>query len=214
MKVLVVGNACREHAIVQALLEDKTVSTIYTLPERVSLKETRDVPSSFLQDKEALISYLKKEAVDLAIIGPEQPLVEGLSDFLRSKGMKVFGPSSQAAQLEGSKIFAKQFMKETEDTNSFLSHCDQCFGNFTIIRKLFSALCSQSGWSGWRQRKFSYVKIKPSWKKKADSFFEKKALGPSGDKAILEDFQSGQEISVFVITNGESYNFLPVAPRL
>ena len=210
MKVLVVGSACREHAIVQALSEDPKVSAIYTLPERISLKETIDLPSTFLRDKEALIGYLKKESIDLVVIGPEQPLVEGLSNLLRDKGLKVFGPSSQAAQLEGSKIFAKQFMKEQRIPTA----------SYRIVSSVSEALHLSDNFSppfvlkadGLAGGKGVFLCAnKTELEEKCKLLFEKKALGPSGGKAILEDFQSGREASVFALTNGEAYHLLPVA---
>ena len=210
MKILVVGSGCREHAIVQALLEDKNTSIVYSLPERISLKETTDLPSFFLTDRVALAAHLKKEGVELIVIGPEQPLVEGLSDFLRDKGFKVFGPCAKSAQLEGSKIFAKTFMKEQgiptasyHKVNS-VSEALQCSENFFPPFVL-----KADGLAGGKG--VFLCSSRSELEEKSQFLFEKKSLGPAGEKALLEDFQSGQEISVFVITNGESYSLLPVA---
>lgn len=210
MKVLVVGSGCREHAIIQALLEDKRTEAVYSLPERTSLKETIGLPSSFLNDRKVLTDYLKKEGVKLIVVGPEQPLVEGLSDFLREKGFKVFGPCAKSAQLEGSKIFAKQFMKEqgiptasyhkVTSVSETLRFSENFFPPFVLKA---DGLAGGKGVFICRDRK--------ELEEKSHFLFEKKAFGPAGEKALLEDFQSGQEISVFVITNGESYSLLPVA---
>lgn len=210
MKVLVVGTACREHAIVHTLLEDKKVSAIYTLPERVSLKETIDIPSAFLHDQEALITYLKKESVDLAVIGPEKPLVEGLPDFLREKGLKVFGPSSQAAQLEGSKIFAKQFMKEQKIPTASYHIVSGVLEALNVSENFFPPFVLKADGLAGGKGVF-LCQNKTELEEKCRLLFEKKIFGPAGEKAILEDFQSGQEMSVFVLTNGKSYNLLPVA---
>ena len=210
MKVLVIGGACREHAIVHALSKDKKVSAIYTLPERKSLKETADIPSSFLQDKEALIAYLKKESIELVVIGPEQPLVEGLSDFLRDRGLKVFGPSSQAARLEGSKIFAKQFMKEQGIPTASYHIVSSVSEALTLSENFFPPFVLKADGLAGGKGVF-LCQNKTELEEKCRLLFEDKVLGSAGEQAILEDFQSGREISVFVLTNGESYNLLPVA---
>lgn len=210
MKVLVVGSACREHSIIQALLEDSKSSAVYSLPERVSLKETVGLPANFLNDREALAEHLKKEAVELVVIGPEQPLVDGLSDFLRTKGFKVFGPSAKSARLEGSKIFAKEFMKEQGIPTA----------SYQIVSSVSEALQASENFfppfvlkaDGLAGGKGVFLcKNKIELEERSQFLFEKKALGPAGETAILEDFQSGSEISVFVITNGDSYRLLPIA---
>lgn len=210
MKVLVIGSGCREHAIVKALLEDRNTTAVYSLPERVSLKETIDIPSVFLKDKEALAEHLKKEGVELVVVGPEQPLVEGFSDILREKGLKVFGPETKAAQLEGSKIFAKQFMKAQGIPTA----------SYHIVSSVPEALQASENFfppfvlkaDGLAGGKGVFLcNNRTELEEKSRLLFEKKILGSAGEKTILEDFQSGSEISVFVITNGESYSLLPVA---
>ena len=210
MKVLVVGSGCREHAIVKALLEDQSLSALYTLPGRVSLKDTIDIPSSLLNDGKALVDYLKKEAIELVIVGPEQPLVDGLADVLRQEGIKVFGPCSKSAQLEGSKIFAKKFMKEqgiptaSYHIVSSVSECLHASENFFPPFVL-----KADGLAGGKGVFICHDRSE--LEEKSQFLFDKKALGSAGEKALLEDFQKGSEISVFVITDGSSYHFLPVA---
>ena len=210
MKVLVVGSGCREHAIVKALLEDQKTSAVYTLPKRVSLKNTLGAPSYLLDDGKALADYLKKEGVELVIVGPEQPLVDGLADTLREKGIKVFGPCSKSAQLEGSKIFAKQFMKEqsiptasyhvVSSVSEALQACENFFPPYVL---------KADGLAGGKGVFICHNRSE--LEEKSLFLFDKKALGLAGKKALLEDFQRGREISVFVITDGESYHFLPIA---
>ncbi len=210
MKVLVVGSGCREHAIVQALLEDKNTRAIYSLPERESLRETIGLSSSFLNDKEALAEHLKKEAVELIVIGPEQPLVDGLSDFLREKGFKVFGPCSKSAQLEGSKIFAKQFMKQQGIPTASYHKVTSVAETLQYSENFFPPFVLKADGLAGGKGVF-LCKDRTELKEKSRLLFEKKIFGSYGEKALLEDFQSGQEMSVFVITNGESYKLLPVA---
>ena len=210
MKVLVVGSGCREHAIIQSLLEDKKTEAVYSLPERISLKETIDLPSSFLENKEALANHLIKEGVRLVVIGPEQPLVDGLADFLREKGLKVFGPCAKAAQLEGSKLFAKKFMKAQGIPTASYHEVTSVSETLKSAENFFPPYVLKADGLAGGKGVFLCNNL-TELEEKSQFLFEKKALGPAGDKAILEDFQSGREISVFVITNGESYSLLPVA---
>ena len=210
MKILVVGSGCREHAIIKTLLEDKKTTAVYSLPERVSLKETIGLPSLLLNNREALADHLKKEKVELAVIGPEQPLVEGLSDFLREKGIKVFGPDSKAAQLEGSKIFAKQFMKEQNIPTASYHMVSSVSEVLQASENFFPPFVLKTDGLAGGKGVF-LCGNRTELEEKSRLLFEKKVLGPAGEKALLEDFQKGQEISVFVITNGDSYSLLPVA---
>ena len=210
MKVLVIGKGCREHAIIKALLEDEKTSAVYSLPERASLKETISLPASFLSDPEALAKHLKKEGIGLVVIGPEQPLAEGLSDILRSEGLKVFGPCAKSAQLESSKIFAKQFMKERGIPTASYLIVSSVAETLQAGENFFPPFVLKA--DGLAGGKGVFIcKNRTELEEKARFLFEKKALGPAGDKALLEDFQSGQEVSVFVLTNGESYSLLPFA---
>ena len=146
----------------------------------------------------------------MVVIGPEQPLVEGLSDSLREKGLKVFGPSARAAQLEGSKIFAKQFMKEQGIPTASYHVVSSVSETLQASENFFPPFVLKADGLAGGKGVF-LCKSRKELEEKSEFLFTKKALGPAGEKALLEDFQSGWEISVFVITNGESYSLLPIA---
>ena len=210
MKVLVIGEGAREHAIVKALFEDKNTEEIYLLPQRPSIKEAKGWPSSLLKDWGQLGQCILKEGIELVIVGPEQPLVEGLGDFLRGRGILVFGPSMKAAQLEGSKIFAKEFMKKQGIPTA----------SYRIVSSVLETLQASENFSppyvlkadGLAGGKGVFIcESQKDLEEKATLLFEKKFFGTAGEKALLEDFQSGQEMSVFLLTNGVEYSLLPVA---
>ena len=210
MNVLVIGSGCREHALIKALQEDSQVKSLYSLPARESLKALKSLPSSLLNQPDALAKSLLMENIELVIVGPEQPLVQGLSDKLRKHGIKVFGPSQGAAQLEGSKVFAKKFMKDLRIPTA----------SYHIVRSVSETLQSAKNFfppyvlkaDGLAGGKGVFIcNTKADLEEKSRFLFEKKGLGSAGEQALLEDFQQGTELSVFVLSNGSSYSILPIA---
>lgn len=117
MKIAVIGSGAREHAIVYKLQTAASVKSILAIPGNDAMARTlnkvilQEMPESTELGYKKLAASLKNQGIDYVIIGPEKPLVEGLADIIRAQGIPVFGPSKEAAQLEGSKEFAKEFMK-------------------------------------------------------------------------------------------------------
>ena len=111
MKVLVVGQGAREHALVWKLKQSPSVKTVYCAPGNAGT--ALDAINVDISDSDIpkLVEFAKQEQIDLTVVGPEVPLVAGLVDQLEAQGLKAFGPSKAAAQLEGSKVYAKKLMK-------------------------------------------------------------------------------------------------------
>jgi phosphoribosylamine--glycine ligase len=111
MKILVLGSGGREHAVVWALRKTTTKSIhTYCVPGNAGITEDAETVQISVSDHSGLIRFVESEGIDLTFVGPEAPLVDGLVDAFDSKGFAVVGPSAAAARLEGSKIFAKDFM--------------------------------------------------------------------------------------------------------
>ena len=107
MNVCVIGSGGREHAILWSLRKSPSVESLFVVPGSDVMEDLAQRGTFSWADREQLLVFLKAHEVDLVVIGPEAPLVEGLTDYLRGEGFWVFGPSQIAAQLEGSKAFAK-----------------------------------------------------------------------------------------------------------
>ena len=175
---------------------------LFLLPGRACVKEAEGAPPALLKDRAGLIRFIREKEIKLVIIGPERPLTEGLSDFLRSEGLAVFGPSAAAARLEGQKIFAKEFMKKHNiPTARFLPVS-------SVAEALrFSAdfkppyVLKADGLAGGKG--VFICQDKKELKEKAALLFEQKIFGPAGERALLEEFKTGQEISVFVLISGD-----------
>ncbi len=209
-KVLVIGEGCREHALMKALMEDPHQLEVYALPKRFGIPGIKNLPNNLLNNQIALVERLLKEKIKLIVIGPEKPLAKGLSDFLRAKGFYVFGPSQKASQLEASKIFAKKFMTQQKiPTASYqvVSSVRQTLKE----AKCFSPpyVLKADGLAGGKGV-FLCSNIN-DLKEKAHFLFNKKALGVAGKRAVLEQFQKGKEVSIFVLTDGQRFRVLPPA---
>ena len=112
MKVCVIGNGGREHALAWRLSISPSVTKVYAIPGSAAMSDCAELVGIDWQQSDHLINFLKDNHVDLVVVGPEAPLVAGLADALNAAGIPVFGPSKAAAQLEGSKVFAKDLMKK------------------------------------------------------------------------------------------------------
>ena len=112
MKVVIIGSGGREHAICSALTKSKNINKIYCIPGNAGTQMISENVDLDITNFDNLKKFILNNKVDLVIIGPEQPLVDGIEDFLANNGIKVFGPNEFASQLEGSKIFTKELCKK------------------------------------------------------------------------------------------------------
>lgn len=210
MKVLVVGQGGREHAIARALRLSPSVTEVHVLPGNLGFSAEALCHDIKPSDSTAVLALIKKTAIDLVVVGPEVHLAEGLSDELRQQGVLVFGPSQHAAQLESSKIFAKQFMKEAGVPTS----------DFKVVTSVEETMAAAGSFKapfvlkadGLAAGKGVFIcKTQEELKAHARSLFEEKSLGKAGDKAILEEFQDGWELSFLVLTDGRDYRPMPLS---
>src|SRR5690554_1934975 len=109
MNVLLIGSGGREHALAWKLAASPLLTKLYAAPGNPGIAEEAECVALKIDDHAAIVAFAKREAIDLVVVGPEAPLVAGLADDLSAAGISVFGPSRQAAQLEGSKGFTKDF---------------------------------------------------------------------------------------------------------
>ncbi|WP_139904623.1 phosphoribosylamine--glycine ligase [Clostridium thermarum] len=203
MKVLVVGSGGREHAIAWKVSESYKVSTVYCAPGNGGTHFENKCINIPLSSKEDLKHFALKENIDLTIVGPEEPLTKGIVDEFKAAGLKIFGPSREAAKLEGSKIYAKNFMKKYGvktaayevfyDLNSAEEHLAHC--EYPIVIKA-DGLAAGKG-----------VVIccnKDEAQKVLEDFMLKDIFKGSGKKIIMEEFLEGVEASILCITDGNT----------
>ncbi len=203
MKILVVGGGAREHAIVKALIRTGTpAANIICAPGNELIgKEVETHPELVATDKLAVATLALQHSIDLAVIGPEAPLVAGVADALREQGIAVFGPSQEAAMLEGSKNFAKEVMaaadvptgmaRECSDLGQVESALDQ-FGAPYVVKA--DGLAAGKG--------VIVTSDKQAALDHAAKFIE--------DGVLVEEFLDGQEVSLFFLSDGKSV--MPLSP--
>lgn len=210
MRVLVLGQGGREHAIVRALKFSPSVSEIHACPGSEGISRDALCHQVDLSDNKAVESFIKRYHFDCVVVGPEKYLVQGISDLLRSLGVDVVGPSQAASQLEGSKIFAKEFMKAAGVPTAAYEVVENVADTMKAATKFTAPYVLKA--DGLADGKGVFIcATLPELKAAAEDLFEKKTLGMAGRRAILEQSLQGYELSYLLLTNGQQAERLPLA---
>jgi phosphoribosylamine--glycine ligase len=208
MDILIVGNGAREYSIGLALKRDKNVDKIYFAKGNGA---TCDFAVNVdITDFEELANYVKENGIDLTIVGPEQPLVDGIVDIFKSKGLKIFGSSREASKLEGSKAFMKNFLKENSIPTAKYIETSSSDEAIEFAKSLTppivikaDGLCGGKGVLIVDSIESAIAEIK--------SMLSGDSFGDAGRKVIVEEFLDGYELSMFAICDGESYKLFPAS---
>lgn len=207
MKVLVIGNGGREHALVWKIAQSSIVDRIYAAPGNPGIEELAECIPIKPEDMAALIKFAK--SVDVTIVGPENPLANGIVNELPDK--KIFGPTKEAANIEADKSFAKEIMKKakipTAQFETFNKLDDAA--NFIYNSKIkYPVVIKASGLAAGKG--VIIVNNQKEATMTLNDIMSNKIFGKSGDKVIIEDFLRGEEVSVLVFTDGK--DFIPLIP--
>ncbi len=208
MKILVVGSGGREHALVWKLAQSPKVSKIYAAPGNGGIEDLAEVVNIKVSDLKGLADFAGNNGIDLTIVGPEAPLVEGIVDVFTEKNLRIFGPTREASQLEGSKVFAKKICRkyniptsnfeifdDPKKAKSYIDGCDRP----QVVKA-----------DGLAQGKGVIVaKDRFEAKKAIDTIMVNKKFGDAGNKVIVEERLFGEEASIIVLSDGK--NILPLA---
>ncbi len=210
MKVLVVGNGGREHAIAWKLKESNLVKELYIARGNAGSWEIANRVDISPTDVKSLAQFALKEGIDFTVVGPEAPLVEGIVDEFESKGLKVFGPSKEAARLEGSKAFAKNFMEKYDVPTAQYSVFDSFEKAKRFVKDVGAPLVVKAdGLAAGKGAVVCYSEDQAI--DTLDRFMNRGALGGAGSRVVIEEFLEGEEASYIVMVNGESYVPLPTS---
>jgi len=202
MQVLVIGSGGREHALAWKAAQDNDVENVYVCPGNAgtALEEKVQNIEIDINDFAAIENFCVTKKIGLVIIGPEQPLVDGLSDFLQSKGIKTFGPSQAAAQLEGSKTFSKDFfIKYGIPTAGYSS-----FDDFETARAHldvidYPTVVKADGLAAGKGVIICDNKDEASEALK--NIFQDQTFGEAGNRVVIEDFLQGEEASFIAVVS-------------
>ncbi len=208
MKVLVIGNGGREYAIGLALKNDKKVKDVFFAPGNGATSNLGyNLP---INDFELLAKFATQNQIDLTIVGPEAPLVEGIVDVFEKYGLKIFGPSKKAAQLEGSKVFMKEFLdKNNILTAKFLQTNDEKKANDFIDTLTAPMVVKADGLCAGKG--VIIAQSKEEAKQAVKDMLSGESFGDAGKSVIVEEFLDGFELSVFAICDGDDFIILPAA---
>ena len=203
MKVLVVGGGGREHAIIRKLRENNSIETIYALPGNGGIAADAECVDIKATDIEGIAAFAKENAVDFAVVAPDDPLAMGCVDALNAEGIKAFGPVKDAAIIEASKVFAKDLMKKygipTAAYEAF-TEMDKAMEYLetapipTVVKADGLAL----------GKGVIIAETRDGAKEAVRSMMEEKKFGDSGSQIVIEEFLTGPEVSVLSFTDGKT----------
>ncbi len=210
--VLLIGSGGREHALAFKISQSKSLKKLFIAPGNPGTKTLGENVLLNPADFESIISFCKEKEIDLVVIGPEKPLVDGLADLLRKNSFNVFGPNKNAAAIEGYKSFAKNLMRKyniptadyAEFSSSQLTEAEEFLGksNYPVVIKA-DGLAAGKGVIICNNLEEGLNTLK--------EMFIKKKFGNAGEKIIIEEFLKGEEASIFAITDGDKFVCLPSA---
>ncbi|MCF7869506.1 MAG: phosphoribosylamine--glycine ligase [Candidatus Omnitrophica bacterium] len=208
MKVLVVGSGAREHCLVDKLFQSPKVDKIYIAPGNGGTSQLCENIDIEADDIESLVKFAVAKDVGLTVVGPEIPLAKGIVDKFKDKGLKIFGPNQELAQLESSKVFAKELMEKYNIPTASFQVFNQPNSAKEYLKKInFPVVVKADGLAAGKG--VMVCENKEEAKTAIDTIMVEKKFGQAGNNLIIEDCLKGQEFSVLAFSDGET--ILPLA---
>jgi phosphoribosylamine--glycine ligase len=203
MKVLVVGGGGREHALCWAIAQSKRCSELFCAPGNAGIADVAACIDIGAEDIPAIVDFAVSEKIDFVVVGPEAPLVAGLVDVLEENGIKAFGPSAAAAELEGSKSFMKDICSkydiptgESERFDEPDSAKEYIIRHHAPIVVKADGLAAGKGVILCRNENEAFAAV--------DHIMVERPFGEAGDEIVIEEFLTGEEASFFALVDGEN----------
>src|SRR3990167_8221206 len=203
MKILIVGSGGREHALAWKIARSPMVKKIFCAPGNPGIAEVSECVNIESENVDGLYNFALKQKIDLTVVGPEDALTAGIVDRFRDGHLHIFGPSKRASIIEGSKVFAKTLMRKYgiptadfitfDDLKQAKKHLSSC--EFPLVIKA----------DGLAKGKGVFVcKTLEDANKHIDDIMNEKIFGQAGDKIVVEEFLSGEEVSILAVTDGKT----------
>ena len=207
--VLVIGSGAREHAMGWKLAQSSGIGTIFCAPGNPGAAEIAENLDISVNDFEGLWSAIANNNVDLTIVGPEDPLANGITDFLQKRGQPVFGPSRDAARIESSKSWAKEIMRARNVPTGQAVRCDTLEAALDhIYDAQFPLVLKADGLAAGKGVVICHERVEAE--ATAQAMMREKTLGDAGGTVLIEEFLTGMEVSLLAVTDGE--RVLPLLP--
>jgi phosphoribosylamine--glycine ligase len=208
MKILVVGSGGREHALAWKLAQSERVQMVYVAPGNGGTARDARLQNIAITDLEQLATFVEQENVGLTVVGPEVPLAAGIVNLFRARGLKVFGPTREAAQLESSKDFAKAFMKRHGiPTAEYETFADVKLAHAYVDAKGAPIVIKADGLAAGKGVVVAMTLEEAHGA--VDHMLADNAFGDAGARIVIEEFLAGEEASFIVMCDGK--NVLPLA---
>ena len=203
MKLLVVGGGGREHAIIKKLKENPEVEKIFALPGNGGIAADAECVPIGAKDIPAMVAFAVEQQVDYAVVAPDDPLVLGAVDALNEKGIPCFGPTAAAAQIEGSKVFAKDLMKKYGIPTAAYESFDDAAAALRYLDTAEMPIVVKA--DGLALGKGVIIaQAREEARQAVISMMEEGMFGQSGSRVVIEEFLTGPEVSVLSFTDGET----------
>ena len=210
MKILVVGGGGREHAIVWKLSQSPRVDKIYCAPGNGGIEQLAECAPVKATDISGMIAFAKEKDVDFTVIAPDDPLVAGMADIFAEAGLRAFGPSRAAAEIEGSKVFAKDLMKNYNiPTAAYETFDDAGVAVEYLKGSKYPTVIKAEGLALGKG-----VIIAQDFDEAKDAIAQimlDKKFGTSGNRVVIEEFLVGREVTVLAFTDGETIRLMPAS---
>jgi len=212
MKILVIGSGGREHALVWKIRQSPLAEKVFCAPGNGGIGEMADLVPMNVNDIDGLLKFAQNERIDLTVVGPEEPLINGIVDIFNAHGLKIFGPAKAAAKLEGSKAFAKGFMRKhripTAESLSF-AQTQYAEAKQYLLAASYPLVVKADGLAAGKG--VSICETKEQALQTLDAMMSEKIFGDAGSTIVIEEYLTGEEASVLALTDGKDFVLLPPA---
>ena len=207
LNVLLIGGGGREHAIANSIFNDKKINKLYCAPGNAGTRDIAENINIDIMNNSEISDFVDKENINFIIVGPEQPLENGIVDYFENKDIKVFGPCRYSAQLETSKLFARNIMEKYQIPQPAFFECTNEEQILEVRDKIGLPLVLKA--DGLASGKGVIICKSDSQLEDAiDIMFEKKKFGDASDKISVEECLQGEELSVFAVCDGLNFKFI------
>lgn len=208
MKVLVVGSGGREHAIAWKLSQNSKVEQIFCAPGNAGIENLATcVPDLDVTDIPKLVTFANSKKIDFTVVGPEVPLSLGITDAFEAQGLKVFGPTQKAAELEASKVFAKYFMNKYNIPTAQSEVFNNRNNALDYVKKIGVPIVIKADGLAAGKGVIICTNIEEVENALA-RIFDDREFGDAGSKVVVEEFLAGEEVSIFAVSDGVNYKIL------